>query len=145
MVNFKKHNGTKTRLASGDVNSAFGQQIIDNDDSHKAAVKEYLMTKYEHLGNIIGMAAVLHDMPNDTFDTLYSMVRNLPYDKMTLGSHRYIEAQIHTDILFDRDVEKICINNRELNSGSPEENQRVAETIGHYLNKNPNIRVEYFD
>lgn len=96
------------------------------------------------LGNILHMAAVLHRMPNNAFDILYRISRNetIRIDKDLVGY--FIEAQIHSEIMINRDVAKIYLDKHELLLGDSMTENQLSQKVSDFCHQN-HISVEYLD
>jgi len=98
------------------------------------------------LSNMLHMGALLNGLEDAVLDALYLKSRGEDIDSSnTLITHYLMEAQIHSEILLNRDVAKIYLCNFELNQGNQEDNMQILKGIGSFLGKNKGITVEYFD
>ncbi len=88
-----------------------------------------------NLATILHPDRILLGMRERTFDVLYRRANDLPVSARDLAGHQYVEAQIHTDVLFSRDVEKIRLCKRDLSTGSKGENEACIELIAKFAQK----------
>lgn len=96
----------------------------------------------DRLGNSLHFDRILVDMDDRSFRCLYRKANNMPLQSFDLRGHRYIEAQIHSEVLFNRDVDLLRLSKQDLIAQANEEEVRNrAESIALFAIKNK-IRVE---
>lgn len=72
------------------------------------------------LANIFYLDKIIMELSDPTFSVLCSSVTNIQLRPGDVSDLLYIEAQIHSEILFSRDVKKIRLSQWELALDSPE-------------------------
>lgn len=87
---------------------------------------------YHHVSRLIV------NMEERMLKALYNIATGNYLEAVRFGG--YIEAQVHGNILFNRDVKKICIDNMEMQATPNPE--RLKDTIVQFTKKN-GIRLEY--
>lgn len=94
------------------------------------------------LANYLYLDRVLVDMDRRTFECLYKKAHKMALKQGETRGHRYIEAQIHNDIVFSRDVETIRVSKTELKIGNNDQQLRDRiEAIALFAIRN-GIKVE---
>lgn len=81
------------------------------------------------LANVFHLDRILVDMTDNTFGKLYKKAHNQPLAPYELNGHRYIEAQIHHEIIFNRDVKEIRISEMERRIGDNAQELAIRERI----------------
>jgi hypothetical protein len=74
------------------------------------------------------MDRIIANLPDNKLDQLYTMVTSLGSQ---LNPISYIEAQIHGEIIFNRDIRKMCIDSMDLNFSTPQ----TREHLEHFSRK----------
>lgn len=91
-----------------------------------------MTANYHHISRLI------ENMEERMLKALYNIATGNYLEVVRFGG--YIEAQVHGNILFNRDVKKICIDNMEMQA-TPNPD-RLKDTIVQFAKKN-GIRLEY--
>lgn len=99
--------------------------------------------KSVNLANLFYLDKVIMELNDQTFNVLCAQVMNQPLRKSDSIDLLYVEAQIHTEILFSRDVKKIRLQKIELGLDS-DDSKIFIENIAVLATRN-NILVEVFD
>lgn len=97
-----------------------------------------------HLSDYHHMGAILQDMQPSKLEALYKLSVGEATETSREARSRYIEAQVHTEICFSRDVEKICLYRPELEH----EDQAVAINMLLQIESVAaayNIELEFFE
>jgi len=98
--------------------------------------------KSEKLANMFYLDRIILNLDDGTFDVLCARMINQPLREHDQINITYIEAQIHSDILFSRDVKKIRLYRPELATGINQINE-IIENIALVAGRN-RIPVEIF-
>jgi len=95
------------------------------------------------LANIFHLDRILVDMADNTFGKLYKKAHNQPLAPFELNGHRYIEAQIHHEIIFNRDVKEIRISEIERRIGNSDQELAIRDQIIAEFCQRNNIELSF--
>jgi len=94
----------------------------------------------DRLASYVHLQRLLVYMSDNMLKNLYATI-TMDGTMARTGTFDYLEAQIHTEILFSRDIKRLCISNTEL-AEVPQQADQLRASIEKFAKKN-NIVLKY--